>query len=114
MIVSTCSNLRGKPRLKKSQYSRGCSIYASGENGDEIGEAHAEGRIFETKTGEVVNYEPRETLCRPACVQGKKLKVPVYIFLKEALIRKYGEKFYQALTEVAETYFAEKAEKNKS
>lgn len=67
-----------------------------------------------TKTGEVVNYEPRETLCRPACVQGKKLKVPVYIFLKEALIRKYGEKFYQALTEVAETYFAEKAEKNKS
>ena len=67
-----------------------------------------------TKTGEVVNYEPRETLCRPACVQGKKLKVPVYIFLKEALIRKYGEKFYQALTEVAETYFAEKAEKKKS
>lgn len=67
-----------------------------------------------TKTGEVVNYEPRETLCRPACIQGKKLKVPVYIFLKEALIRKYGEQFYQTLTEVAETYFAEKAEKKKS
>ena len=67
-----------------------------------------------TKTGEVVNYEPRETLCQPACVQGQKLKVPVYIFLKEALIRKYGEKFYHVLTEVAETYFAEKAEKKKS
>jgi hypothetical protein len=67
-----------------------------------------------TKAGEVVNYEPRETLCRPACIQGKKLKVPVYIFLKEALIRKYGEEFYRTLTEVAETYFAEKAEKEKS
>jgi hypothetical protein len=67
-----------------------------------------------TKAGEVVNYEPRETLCRPACVQGKKLKIPVYIFLKEALIRKYGEEFYNVLTKVAETYFAEKAEKEKS
>jgi hypothetical protein len=67
-----------------------------------------------TKAGEVVNYEPRDTLCGPACVQGKKLKVPVYIFLKEAIIRKYGEKFYHVLTEVAETYFAEKAEKKKS
>jgi hypothetical protein len=67
-----------------------------------------------TKAGEVVNYEPRDTMCRPACVQGKKLKVPVYIFLKEALIRKYGEEFYRVLTEVAETYFVEKAQKKKS
>ena len=55
MIVSTCANLRGKLRRKESRYSRGCSIYASGEDSDEIGEAHAEGRIFETKTGEVVD-----------------------------------------------------------
>lgn len=67
-----------------------------------------------TKHGEVVNYEPRDTLCHPACVQGKKLKVPVYVFLKEALIRKYGEEFYGVLSKVAETYFAEKAEKKKS
>jgi hypothetical protein len=49
-----------------------------------------------------VNYEPRETLCNPACVQGKKLKVPVYQFLKEPLIRKYGEEFYAALEKIAE------------
>jgi Protein of unknown function (DUF3109) len=66
-----------------------------------------------TKMGEVVNYEPRDTMCRPACIQGKKLKVPVYIFLKEALIRKYGEKFYDALKQVAETFFSA-AEKKKS
>ena len=64
-----------------------------------------------TKLGETVNYEPRDTLCKPGCVQGQKLRVPVYIFLKEALIRKYGESFYGALTEAAETYFAAKKKK---
>ncbi len=46
---------------------------------------------------EYVNYEPREGLCNPACAMGKKLKVPVFIFLKEALTRKYGEEFFKAL-----------------
>lgn len=50
---------------------------------------------------EFVNYEPREDLCRAACNLGKKLKVPVYIFLKDALIRKYGEEFYRALEAAA-------------
>jgi hypothetical protein len=49
-----------------------------------------------------VNYEPREKLCKPACVFGKKLKVPVFQFLKEPLIRKYGEEFYNALDRVAQ------------
>jgi hypothetical protein len=48
-----------------------------------------------------VNYQPREKLCSPACGLGRKLKVPVYEFLKEALIRKYGEEFYAVLQEVA-------------
>lgn len=51
---------------------------------------------------EYVNYEPREDLCRGGCSLGKKLKVPVYIFLKEALIRKFGEEFYEALSATAE------------
>lgn len=50
---------------------------------------------------EYVNYEPREDLCQAACSLGKKLKMPVYIFLKEALIRKYGEEFYQTLEATA-------------
>ncbi|MES1221213.1 MAG: DUF3109 family protein, partial [Bacteroidota bacterium] len=48
-----------------------------------------------------VNYEPREKLCKPACMLGKKLKVPVYEFLKEPLIRKYGKEFYDVLSEIA-------------
>jgi hypothetical protein len=51
-----------------------------------------------------MNYEPRPTLCSPACSFGKKLKVPVYKFLKEPIIRKYGEDFYNAL-EIAATEF---------
>ena len=48
-----------------------------------------------------VNYEPREDNCKAACSLGKKLKVPVYVFLKEALIRKFGKKFYDALEATA-------------
>ena len=49
-----------------------------------------------------VNYEPREDNCKAACSLGKKLKVPVYVFLKEALIRKFGKKFYDALDATAQ------------
>jgi len=56
-----------------------------------------------------MNYEPRETLCKPACSLGKKLKVPVYAFLKEPLVRKYGEAFYDALEKIAKDYFDAKA-----
>jgi len=63
-------------------------------------------KISKTRTHEVVNYEPRETMCSPACVNGKKLKVPAYVFLKESLIRKFGKDFYEALDQVAKKYFA--------
>jgi hypothetical protein len=66
-------------------------------------------RITRTKENEVVNYEPRETMCKPACTLGKRLKVPAYTFLKEALIRKYGEEFYEVLEQAADKYFQEKA-----
>ncbi|HVU83457.1 MAG TPA: DUF3109 family protein [Puia sp.] len=58
---------------------------------------------------EYVNYEPREDLCRAACKLGKKLKVPVYKFLKEALIRKYGVEFYQTLEATAKYQLRDKA-----
>lgn len=54
---------------------------------------------------EMMNYEPRETLCSPACELGKKLKVPVFQFLKESITRKYGSSFYTALEKIALEYF---------
>ena len=50
---------------------------------------------------EYVNYEPREDLCAAACSLGKKLKMPVYVFLKDSLVRKYGEEFYATLAATA-------------
>lgn len=65
-------------------------------------------RITEYETFEAVNYEPRETLCKPACKLGKSLEVPVYQFLKEPLIRKYGEDFYEALDATAKAHYGVK------
>lgn len=53
------------------------------------------------KKTDYVNYEPREDLCSAACILGKKLKVPVYVFLKDAIIRKYGTAFYETLEATA-------------
>lgn len=54
-----------------------------------------------------INYEPREVLCSPACSLGKKLKLPVYQFLKEAIIRKFGSEFYTTLHQIAVEHFEE-------
>jgi len=62
-------------------------------------------KIKKTREYEMLNYEPRESMCSPACALGKKLKVPTYVFLKDALIRKFGEKFYKALEQVANDFF---------
>lgn len=45
---------------------------------------------------EVLNYE-RWSICSAACSAGKKAKLPLYRFVREALIRKYGEAWYEEL-----------------
>jgi hypothetical protein len=47
------------------------------------------------------NYR-RWNVCKLAEENGKKLNLPVYVFLKEPLIRRFGEKWYDELCEVAE------------
>jgi Protein of unknown function (DUF3109) len=56
---------------------------------------------FESFDSEALNYD-RWEICSAACENGKTLKVPVYVFLKDALIRKYGEAFYEELEGAAE------------
>ena len=55
-------------------------------------------RIKEYRDFDAVNYEEIK-ICKPACECGSKLEVPVYVFLKEPLIRKYGEAWYKELLE---------------
>lgn len=53
-------------------------------------------RVSNDSTLESIRYD-RWSVCKAACSLGKKLQVPVYQFLKEPIIRKYGEVFYAAL-----------------
>jgi hypothetical protein len=50
-----------------------------------------------------LNYH-RWQVCSPACELGKALKVPVYKFLREPLIRRFGEAWYKELEAVAENW----------
>jgi hypothetical protein len=60
--------------------------------------------IRETKNHnfKALNYEPRKVLCAPACKLGKETGVKVFRFLKEPLIRRFGEAFYGALEQASE------------
>ena len=53
-------------------------------------------RVSKKNGFEAVNYE-RWDICKAACKNGKDLKVPVYKFLKEPLIRAFGQDFYKEL-----------------
>lgn len=48
-----------------------------------------------------LNYEKID-ICDPGCELGDKLNVPLYRFLKEPIVRAYGEEFFQTLTEIHE------------
>ncbi len=54
-----------------------------------------------------VNYEEWE-ICRCACSKGIKNQTPVYQFLKQAIIRRFGNEFY----EILDSYYQEHYNKN--
>ena len=54
-----------------------------------------------------LNYH-RWEVCRDAVEKGKALGLPVYKFLKEPLIRRFGEAWYEELCEVASLFDTQK------
>jgi hypothetical protein len=54
-----------------------------------------------------LNYH-RWAVCRDAVEKGKALGLPVYRFLKEPLIRRFGEAWYEELCEVANFFDSQK------
>ncbi|MFD2551704.1 DUF3109 family protein [Bizionia sediminis] len=48
-----------------------------------------------------VNYD-KWYICDDACTLGKELQVPIYKFVKQGLIRKFGEEWYSQLEKIAE------------
>lgn len=60
-------------------------------------------RIQDYSEFAAVNYHQWD-ICDDACSLGKELQVPVYQFVKQALIRKFGEAWYSELEEVAKNH----------
>ena len=59
-------------------------------------------RVTKTKELLLANYH-RWDICKEACTLGTKLQVPLYKFLKEPLIRKFGDKWYRELEQIVNT-----------
>ena len=57
-------------------------------------------RITEYKRFDAINYQ-KIPICRPARKCGSSAKQPLYLFLKEPLIRRYGNDWYEQLVEAA-------------
>ncbi|TDU43268.1 uncharacterized protein DUF3109 [Gelidibacter sediminis] len=58
-------------------------------------------RVKDYSEFSAVNYHKWE-ICDDACTLGKELQVPVYKFVKQALIRKFGEDWYMELEKIAD------------
>ncbi len=56
-------------------------------------------RVTKYDSYNALNYD-RWDICIDACALGKKLKQPLYVFLKEPLIRKFGRPWYNKLLKV--------------
>ena len=56
-------------------------------------------RVLERGVLTAVNYDVWE-ICSDACVLGEHLKVPAFRFVKNALVRKFGDEFYDECEEV--------------
>ncbi len=54
-----------------------------------------------------INYD-RWEICNKACILGLKLKMPVFRYVKDALIRRFGSSFYNELNCVYESLFNKK------
>ncbi|RSK39715.1 DUF3109 family protein [Mangrovimonas spongiae] len=57
-------------------------------------------RVKDYSEFSAVNYH-RWPICDDACALGAELQVPIYKFVKEALIRKFGEDWYMELEKTA-------------
>ena len=59
-------------------------------------------RVKDYSEFSAVNYHNWK-ICDDACTLGKELQIPIYKFVKEALIRKFGEDWYMELEKVAKS-----------
>ncbi|RMG22263.1 MAG: DUF3109 family protein [Bacteroidetes bacterium] len=56
-------------------------------------------RVAKTRQLEALNYDQWD-ICSPACSHGQAGNIRIYEFVKQALIRKYGQEFYDTLDQM--------------
>jgi len=56
-------------------------------------------RIKTTPINDILNYH-QWPICRKALVKGNNEKIPLYLFLEEALVRKYGRNWFNRLVKL--------------
>jgi hypothetical protein len=66
-------------------------------------------RVQKLAETEALNYHTW-SICKPACTCGSSLKIPLFKFLKEPLIRAYGEAWYAQLPDAADAWEVYKRE----
>lgn len=64
-------------------------------------------RVKKYREFDGVNYEKWE-ICKPATILGENENIPVYKFVRKALIRKYGAEFYKQLEIAADSLITAK------
>lgn len=67
-------------------------------------------RVAKLRKFEALNFNQWD-ICDDACSLGKELDVKVYQFLKEPIIRKWGESFFQELIQIDKEIEAQKQKK---
>lgn len=92
------------------------TVTPKGEYSCSIEKAHAEGkvefkkpischlypvRVTKYPEYDAVNYDQWE-ICKPACNCGAELKVPLFRFVKDSLMRKFGSAWYEELESIDE------------
>ncbi len=60
-------------------------------------------RVKEYDSFTAVNYD-RWPICKPAIRNGQKLNIPVFVFCRESVIRRFGKDFYRELEIAAESF----------
>jgi hypothetical protein len=60
-------------------------------------------RVKDHESFIAVNYD-RWPVCKPAISNGNKLNVPVYVFCRESVIRRFGSEFYRELEIAADSF----------
>lgn len=86
----------------------GCGIEQAWKNGNASFRKPISCHLYPIRLSKVgdytaVNYHKWD-ICSPACKLGKKEQVKIYKFLQEALVRKFGQQWYDELTNIAQSF----------